>query len=68
MKLLVVEDDGEGYPEGLDVTRRGESGAGSTGLGVAIVARTAIASGGGLTLGRTTAGGARTEVVLGPPA
>jgi signal transduction histidine kinase len=66
--LLVVEDDGRGYPEGLDVTRRGESGAGSTGLGMAIVARTALASGGGLTLGRTEAGGARTEVVLGPPA
>ena len=29
--LLVVEDDGPGYPDGLDVTRRGTSGAGSTG-------------------------------------
>jgi signal transduction histidine kinase len=65
--LLVVEDDGPGYPSGLDVAQRGTSGAGSTGLGMAIVARTAEESGGGLTLGRSESGGARAEVALGPP-
>jgi signal transduction histidine kinase len=65
--LLVVEDDGPGYPAGLDVARRGTSGAGSTGLGMAIVARTATESGGGLVLGRSESGGARAEVALGPP-
>jgi signal transduction histidine kinase len=67
----VVEDDGPGYPEDLDVTRRGTSGAGSTGLGMSIVAATAAESGGRLTLARTTTGqspsGARAEVTLGPP-
>jgi signal transduction histidine kinase len=66
--VMVVEDDGPGYPDGLDVTRRGESGAGSTGLGMAIVASTASASGGRLELGRSPSGGARAEVTLGPPA
>ena len=65
--VLVVEDDGPGYPEGLDVTRRGTSGAGSTGLGMSIVAATAAESGGRLVLGRTPTGGARAEVTLGPP-
>ena len=65
--LLVVEDDGPGYPEGLDVTRRGTSGAGSTGLGMSIVAATATESGGRLALGTTPTGGARAEVTLGPP-
>ena len=65
--LLVVEDDGPGYPDDLDVTRRGTSGAGSTGLGMSIVATTAAESGGRLVLGRTKTGGARAEVALGPP-
>ena len=33
---LVVEDAGPGLPPGLEVTGRGESGAGSTGLGLSI--------------------------------
>ncbi|WP_432478142.1 ATP-binding protein [Nocardioides sp. GXQ0305] len=66
--LLVVEDGGPGYPEGLDVTDRGVSGGGSTGLGMSIVATTAEASGGSLVLGSSRWGGARTEVRLGPPA
>jgi signal transduction histidine kinase len=65
--VLVVEDDGPGYPDDLDVTRRGTSGAGSTGLGMSIVAATAAESGGRLALGTTTTGGARAEVTLGPP-
>jgi signal transduction histidine kinase len=66
--VLAVEDDGPGYPDDLDVTRRGASGAGSTGLGMAIVASTAAASGGRLVLSRSPSGGARAEVTLGPPA
>ncbi|HET9998024.1 MAG TPA: HAMP domain-containing sensor histidine kinase [Nocardioides sp.] len=65
--VLVVEDDGPGYPDDLDVTRRGTSGAGSTGLGMSIVAATAAESGGRLVLGRTSTGGASAEVTLGPP-
>lgn len=66
--VLVVEDGGPGLPDGVEVTRRGESGAGSTGLGLAIAARTAEASGGSCRLGRSERlGGARIEVRLGPP-
>ena len=49
--VLTVEDGGPGFPEGLDVVRRGTSGAGSTGLGLSIVDKTATESGGGLSLG-----------------
>ncbi|RNG28712.1 sensor histidine kinase [Streptomyces botrytidirepellens] len=43
--VLVVEDDGPGFPSG-DMTGRGTSGAGSTGLGLDIARRTARESGG----------------------
>ena len=46
--LLVVEDGGEGYPDNLDVADRGVSGGGSSGLGMSIVATTAVTSGGSL--------------------
>lgn len=62
--VLVVEDAGPGLPAGLDPTGRGASGAGSTGLGLSIVARTAEESGGGVTCGRSDMGGARVAVVL----
>jgi signal transduction histidine kinase len=65
--LLTVEDGGPGFPDGLDVVRRGTSGAGSTGLGLSIVDRTATESGGGLSLGRSALGGARVVVELGAP-
>jgi len=65
--LLVVEDAGPGFPEGLDVVGRGTSGHGSTGLGLDIVSRTARAAGGSLTLDRSAWGGARAEVSLGGP-
>jgi signal transduction histidine kinase len=42
---LVVDDDGPGLPD-ADVLQRGESRAGSTGLGLDIIRRTAEASGG----------------------
>ncbi len=62
--VLSVEDAGAGLPEG-DVVARGSSGAGSSGLGLDIVRRLAIASGGGLELGRSQLGGATVRVVLG---
>lgn len=65
--VLTVEDDGPGYPDDVDVAGRGTSGAGSTGLGLSIVERTATESGGGLVLSRTAEGGARAVVELGGP-
>lgn len=61
---LVVEDAGPGLPAGLDATGRGASGAGSTGLGLSIAARTAADSGGGLVTGTSEMGGARVAVTL----
>ena len=61
---LVVEDAGPGLPAGLDATGRGASGAGSTGLGLSIAARTAEDAGGDLTTGPSDMGGARVAVTL----
>jgi signal transduction histidine kinase len=62
--VYVVEDGGPGVPDG-DVVGRGASGSGSTGLGLAIAARTAEAAGGRLTVDRSPdLGGARVTVVL----
>ena len=65
---LTVEDAGPGLPSSdvLDVVRRGESGGGSTGLGLSIVDKTATESGGGLSVGRSRLGGAQVIVDLGP--
>ncbi len=62
--VLVVEDDGPGFPAG-PVHRRGHSGAGSTGLGLDIVRRTAERAHGGMTTGTSANGGARVEVAFG---
>ena len=59
---------GPGFPDGVDVVRRGASGADSTGLGLAIVDQTAAESGGGLAVGASPSGGGRVIVELGPPA
>jgi signal transduction histidine kinase len=64
--LLVVEDEGSGLP-GPEVLRRGESTAGSTGLGLDIVRRSAEASGGGLRLADGATGGLRVLLELGAP-
>ena len=64
--LLVVEDEGPGLP-GPEVLRRGESTAGSTGLGLDIVRRSAEASGGALRLADGTGGGLRVLLELGAP-
>jgi signal transduction histidine kinase len=61
---LVVDDAGPGLPAGLDATGRGASGAGSTGLGLSIAARTAEDSGGEVTAGASDMGGARVAVTL----
>lgn len=63
--VLVVEDDGPGFPEGLDPLDRGASGAGSTGLGLAIAHQTATESGGGLVLETSASGGGRVVLTLG---
>lgn len=66
---LVVEDAGPGFgadPE--ELLSRGRSGAGSTGLGLAIAERTARESGGTLRLGSGPGGGGRVVVGIGPPA
>jgi signal transduction histidine kinase len=63
--VVTVEDDGPGLPEG-DVTARGLSGAGSSGLGMDIARRAALVSGGSLELDRSRLGGALIRLVLGP--
>ncbi len=63
--VLEVADDGPGFPDGVDPLRRGESGAGSTGLGLDIVARTAARTGGHLDAENRPEGGAVLRVVFG---
>ncbi len=62
--VLTVEDGGPGLPAG-DIVSRGQSGAGSSGLGLDIARRAAMASGGWLELGQSRLGGALVRVVLG---
>lgn len=64
--LVVVSDEGAGFSD-EDVVGRGESRAGSTGLGLDIARRTAAASGGDLRIGATPGGGGRVSMRLGPP-
>ena len=66
---LVVTDHGPGFTDGVAALGRGESLAGSTGLGLDIARRTAVASGGDIRLGRSVnGGGACITMRLGPPA
>lgn len=62
--VLTVSDAGPGFGD-LGVMRRGHSGAGSTGLGLDIVVRTAERSGGGMRIGTSTDGGGEVSVVFG---
>jgi len=61
---IVVSDNGPGFSH-PDLTRRGQSSAGSTGLGLDIARRIAEASGGTLTLGRSPHGGGAVTIGLG---
>ncbi|MEU8198180.1 HAMP domain-containing sensor histidine kinase [Microbispora amethystogenes] len=62
--LLTVSDAGPGFGPG-DPSRRGESGAGSTGLGLDIARRVAEQSGGRLSFGDSDLGGAEVRLLLG---
>lgn len=64
--LVVVSDEGPGFADD-GVVVRGESRAGSTGLGLDIARRTAAASGGDLRIGTAPGGGGRVSMRLGPP-
>jgi signal transduction histidine kinase len=65
--LVSVRDDGPGFPD-PSLLERGRSGAGSTGLGLDIARRTALASGGALQVESPAGGGAVVTMRLGPPA
>jgi signal transduction histidine kinase len=57
--ILTVADGGPGFPEShTGVLRRGESGGGSTGLGMDIARRAAEVGGGSLRIGTAPEGGA----------
>jgi signal transduction histidine kinase len=60
---LTVADDGPGFATS-DPLERGVSGAGSSGLGLDIVRRTAESSGGSLSIRRSDSGGALVAVEL----
>lgn len=64
--LVVVSDEGPGFAD-EGVVDRGQSRAGSTGLGLDIARRTATASGGDLRIGVAPGGGGRVSMRLGPP-
>ena len=62
--VLSVGDAGPGFPPGSDPTKRGSSGAGSTGLGLDIARKLAERTGGSIRLGRSPMGGAQVELKL----
>jgi len=64
--MLVVEDDGPGFPPGLKPSR-GRSTAGSTGLGMDIARAVAEGSGGRMQVEKGLNGGGRVELLLGRP-
>jgi signal transduction histidine kinase len=61
---LIVEDRGPGFPQ-QGLVERGASAAGSTGLGLDIVRRAAVRTGGAVYLGSRPGGGARVTVQFG---
>lgn len=67
LATLTVEDAGSGLPGRAQVAR-GHSGDGGTGLGLDIVRKLAVASGGDIALGRSALGGLGVKVRLGAQA
>jgi signal transduction histidine kinase len=65
--VLIVEDSGRGLTHSW-LPQRGSSGGSGTGLGLDIVRRTAESSGGTMSVGTSSRGGALVEVNFGPPA
>lgn len=63
---LTIADTGPGIPDGSSATERGDSGSGSTGLGLDIVRRIARSAGGQVSLGRSAGGGLAVTVVFAP--
>ncbi len=61
---LEMSDAGPGFPAGLEPMVRGDSAAGSTGLGLDIVGRTARAAGGSVVIGAVPGEGASITVRL----
>jgi signal transduction histidine kinase len=61
---IAVEDDGPGFPDDFDPLERGQSGRGSSGLGLDIVRRLAERLGGEIRLEAAAGGGARVVVML----
>lgn len=61
--VLEVVDRGPGFPD-ADVVARGASAAGSTGLGLDIVRRTAVRGGGHIEIANRPGGGGRVTVVF----
>jgi signal transduction histidine kinase len=59
-----VEDGGQGIPDPDRALRRGSSGKGSTGLGLDIVRRVAVAGKGAVNVGRGALGGASVVMLL----
>lgn len=64
---VVISDAGPGFGD-PDAARRGQSSAGSTGLGLDIARRITESSGGTLTVGRSALGGGAVTAGFGPPA
>ncbi len=62
---LIVEDGGPGLADAASSTRRGTSGAGSTGLGLDIVRRLARSADGSIHLDEGRLGGLRVRVEMG---
>ena len=60
---LIIEDEGPGFPQTM--IARGQSGDGSTGLGLDIARRAAETTGGSLAISARPGGGARIELLLG---
>ncbi len=62
---LTISDEGPGMPS--DEPVRGRSDHGSSGLGLDIARRCAVSSGGSMTIGATSSGGASVTLELGMP-